>query len=532
MEKATKWDPGFSKASDEVYRFYGQLSFLEDQQTNAVSVVSALRLDLERSSVRIAELENEKRTSKKKLDRFLQKLSEEKTSWRSREHEKIRAVVNDMKDALNRERKNRQRMEILNFKLVGELKETKLTAKRSLQDYEKERKARELMEEVCDELAKEIGEEKAEVEELRRDSMKVREEVEEERRMLQMAEVWREERVQMKLIDAKLALEDKYKQILDLGAELEVFLKTRTGGNKVSAADILEAEMLRDAVEMVKIQDIKEFSYQPPHPSEDIFSVFEEMQQTEEREIEPCYGYSPASKILTVSPEVNNNSAGFSGNPPMEKRCVNGNMDTTEGELEDDSGWETISPGEEERGFSNSLDDGSDPSVNCAFLESNPGSLSGADWDETMDNGNGGKLADHEIIEVCSAITKHSTTTAKKKSSSISRLWKSSTRPNTVTTTNSVTTAAVDGGRLSNGSSTVSPDIANLVAGLSSPTPSAGQWSSPDHSNPNMARGGGGIKGCMDWPRGMPKQSFKSKLLEARMESQKVQLRHVLKQKS
>ncbi|CAD6236433.1 unnamed protein product [Miscanthus lutarioriparius] len=62
--------------------------------------------------------------------------------------------------------------------------------------YEKERKARVLMEEVCDELAKEIAEDKAEVEAMRSESMKIRDELEEEKKMLQMAEVWREERAQ------------------------------------------------------------------------------------------------------------------------------------------------------------------------------------------------------------------------------------------------------------------------------------------------------------------------------------------------
>ena len=96
---------------------------------------------------------------------------------------------------------------MLNGKLAKELAEAKITIMRSLQDLEKERKARQLMEDVCDELAREIGEDKAQVEELKRESIKVREEVEEERKMLQMAEVWHEERVQMKLIEAKLTLE-------------------------------------------------------------------------------------------------------------------------------------------------------------------------------------------------------------------------------------------------------------------------------------------------------------------------------------
>ncbi|TKY57282.1 hypothetical protein E2542_SST21728 [Spatholobus suberectus] len=136
-----------------------------------------------------------------------------------------------------------------------------------MQDYEKERKGRELIEEVCDELAKEIGEDKAEVEALKRESMKLREEVEEERKMLQMAEVWREERVQMKLIDAKVALEEKYSQMNKLVADLETFIKSKSADP--NSKEMREAESLQQAAAAMNIQDIKGFSYQPPN-SDDI----------------------------------------------------------------------------------------------------------------------------------------------------------------------------------------------------------------------------------------------------------------------
>ena len=42
---------------------------------------------------------------------------------------------------------------------------------------------------MCDELAKEIAEDKAEVEALKSESMKMRDEVEEEKKMLQMAAI-------------------------------------------------------------------------------------------------------------------------------------------------------------------------------------------------------------------------------------------------------------------------------------------------------------------------------------------------------
>ena len=130
----------------------------------------------------------------------------------------------------------------MNSKLVNELADAKCTAKRYIQDYDKERKARELIEEVCDELAKEIGEDKAEVEALKRESMKLREELEDERKMLQMAEVWREERVQMKLVDAKVALENKYSQMNKLVAELETFLRSSSATPDVK--EMIEAELL------------------------------------------------------------------------------------------------------------------------------------------------------------------------------------------------------------------------------------------------------------------------------------------------
>lgn len=156
MEGATKWDPISWKRYDEVQHTFGHLKHI-DRQVTTISAISAMEVELEQAQARIHELETEKRSSKKKLEHFLKKLSEERATWRSREHEKIRAIIDDVKADLTRERKNRQRLEIVNSKLVNELADAKLSAKRYMQDYEKERKARELIEEVCDELAKEIG---------------------------------------------------------------------------------------------------------------------------------------------------------------------------------------------------------------------------------------------------------------------------------------------------------------------------------------------------------------------------------------
>lgn len=517
MERATKWDPGSSKASEEVFRFYGRMRFLENQQETAASVVLTLRTELEQARSRINELEDECQSSKKTLDHFLEKLTEEKDSWRRREHEKIRAVISSLKDELLREKKNRQRLEVVNSKFVNELAEAKLSAKRYMQEYEKERKNRELMEEVCDELAKEVGDEKAEFDALKNESMKIREEVEEERRMLQMAEVWREERVQMKLIDAKLLLEEKYVQLSSLQADLLAFLGSHSGETP-RVREIQEAELLVEAVNSVNIHD-KEFSYVPPRASEDIFSVFENLQpahEPQEREIEACQcsPESHASKLHTVSPAMN----GFDYNPLI--RYSNGPIERI-GDMEDDSGWETVSHGEE-NGSGNSHD-GSEPSVNGAYVESK-GSTSGTDFEDTTGDGK----SSSEISEVYSANTKLS----RKKGSSITKRWRSSFPKNGETC--KVVTVETESGNLTKGRpSTGSNGVASPNRGdVGLGSPNLELSSSPDIRNPHITRG---MKGWIEWPKGVQKNSLKDKLdklFEVRKETHKVQLRQVLRQKS
>ncbi|KAL2316762.1 hypothetical protein Fmac_030638 [Flemingia macrophylla] len=511
MEGATKWDPLCSKTSDEAQHIYSHLKLL-DKKASTVSVVSALRAELEEARVRIQELEAEQRSSKKKLEHFLKKVSEERAQWRTREHEKIRAYIDDIKSELNRERKNRQRIEVVNSRLVNELADAKHSAKRYMQDYEKERKARELIEEVCGELAREIGEDKAEVEAMKRESMKFREEVDEEKKMLQMAEVWREERVQMKLIDAKVALEEKYSQMNKLVVDLESFIRSKS--TEPNTMEMREAQSLQQAAAAMNIQDIKGFSYEPPN-SVDIFSIFEDANfgEANEREIEPCVSHSPASppsNIHMVSPEAN-----VPTKDHIQRRSdvfIDDNGDI-EG---DESGWETVSH-VEDQGSSYSPE-GSAQSLNRNHRESTVSGRSVLEWEETA----GEETPITEISEVCSIPTKQS-----KKVLSITRLWRS--HPNNGENYKIISVEGMNGrlsnGMLSNGVINVSPDHGSGKGGLS-PQDLLYQLS-PESGTPHAAHRG--MKGCI--PRTVQKNSLKARLLEARMESQKVQLRHVLKQK-
>ncbi|KAK9089691.1 hypothetical protein Scep_028773 [Stephania cephalantha] len=494
MERATKWDHGGSKATEEVNsKFCSQKKVLKSHRASTVSVVSTLQAELEEAQNRIEELEAERLSSKKEFERFMRKLAEEKASWRMREHEKVRAIIDDIKHDLSREKKNRKRMEIVNSKLINELAEVKLSAKQFMQDYEKERKARELLEEVCDELAKEIGEQKSEVEVMKRGSMKIHEEIEEERKMLQLAEVWREERVQMKLVDAKLMLENKFSQLNKLMADMEAFLKSR--GVTTDIKQIREAELLRQAAKSVTIQGINEFHYERPK-SDEIFSVVDELQPVgpNDLENESCLDYSPScgSKVHCASPKPNPFSRS------ERQSFVNGFV-AYKNEEEEGSSWETVSNVEDQD--SSSSPQGSDNRTGRrAYI-----SESGTEWEGRTNQ----DTPRTEISEVSSR---------SKKGSSISRLWRS----NPLSNSRNYKTVAAEAS-----TGIVSPGQESCE-GVGSPQSFNGRWSLCDSTNPLVSKG---TKVDSKLSQAVMNGSLKAKLLEARIENQKVQLRQVLKQK-
>ena len=477
MEGATKWDPIGSKIPVERDHVYNRRELL-DQQVSLVSVISSLEAELKQARVRILELETERHGSKKKLESFLRKVDEEKTVWRMREHEKVRVFIESIRTELNHEKKNRRRVEHFNSKLVHELADAKSLVKKLMQDYEEERKERVLIEQVCEELAKEIGDDKAEIEASKRESALFREEMEEERKMLQLAEVWREERVQMKLVDAKVAVEEKYSQMNKLVADLENFLRSR-GAAISDVKEMQEAVLLEQAASAMNIQDIQHLSYQPSKP-DDIFSIFEEVNfgENHEREVKPYSSYSPAteiSKVGTASPDVNVDSGKRVDDTLMAAFNQNGNMD-------DESGWETVSQ-IEDQGSSYSPEGSSTRpgNKNSENSSSTTGSETVTDWEE---HGGGGETTIN-ISEVYSELVRKS----KKVSNLTKKLWKSG-HNNGGDSNKMIPVKEPHGGS--------SPDFMD-------------QWSSFDLGDAQIARQ---MKGQMNVKEG-----------------HKLQLRHVLKQK-
>jgi len=503
VEDATKWEHINIKSiePDGACVIASQLNLVEEQKGG--SYVASLELELQQARDRVSKLEAERLSAKKQLDHLFKKLAEEKAAWRNREHKKVRAILEDMKADLEHEKKNRRQLETINFKLVDELKEVKMAAKQLLQEYDSEQKTRELTEEVCNKLVREIEEHKSEIEALKQDSVKLRGELDEDRKLLQMAEVWREERVQMKLVDAKLTLEAKYEQLSKLQEDVEAFISTFSS-SKGDSTIVEAAYNIVQAIGSARDQDV-EFTYELPRASEDILSIFEELRpskETEKKETEPC----PKKEIQEASPTTDI----FLEN--RDKLFPDG-IHSDESDTEDGSSWETMSH-EEMQGSSHSPY-GSEPSVNKIFDRISW--TSGNDSEGEQIN----KLCD-DLSNVYLTDMKQS----KKKEYAISKLWKSSPLKNCELRTKDV--PEMINGRLS--SASLPNGVYSTAKGsnldMGDSTPSTAQWSSPDSMNSQLNRG---FRGCMEM---VQRQSLKAKLLEARMESQKIQLRHVLNQKT
>ncbi|KAL0286217.1 UNVERIFIED_CONTAM: hypothetical protein Sangu_2745100 [Sesamum angustifolium] len=311
----------------------------------------------------------------------------------------------------------------------------------------KEKRARELWEDVCDELAKEIEGSKAEIEALRNQHTRFQEEVEKERKMMQLVEVWREERSQMKLINAKLMSENKYTKMNNLIVDLEAFLRP-----------------LKSTADMVK-----EFS--------------SEIEDSQTCEAEKARWFKWLNWVVVLRGET--------------------------------SCQETLTQAEI---YPSRTSGGSDHSVNKISRRKYTSNYD-AEHKENAHHG----YERSESNEISSVSLKQS---KKKKSSTISKLHR--TLPRNEDTCKTI---------LTDGISQRPSNQIGLAAGQGVCGERAvagqdlvGQWRSPDQRrNPHIVRA---MKGHIEWRRGIPRQGSAANLLKAKLESQKMILRNVLKKRS
>lgn len=213
--------------SKELLKLLGRIWGLKEKHSSGISLVSALRVELDRACVQVDQLIQERRSDQNTINCLEQQFAEERSAWKSEEQERIRAAAHSLMEELESEKRSRSRAERLNKKLGVELAKMRTSLLKAVKELESERRSKKIIEQVFIELVRGIGEDKAEVEELKRESAKVQEELEKEREMLQIADEWREERVQMKLSEAKFQIEEKNAVVDHLRNELEAYLMTK-----------------------------------------------------------------------------------------------------------------------------------------------------------------------------------------------------------------------------------------------------------------------------------------------------------------
>jgi len=221
------------KTSTELLKVLNRIWSLEEQQASNMSVVKTLKTELDRSQARIKELTRDKQMNRQEMQNLITQLTVDKLVRKNKEHGRIKAAVESVKEELEDERSLRKHSENLHRKLARELSEVKSSFSGCLRNLERERKARILLENLCDEFAKGIRDYEQEVHFLRRSSEKGQVQVKGknnnnlDRLILHISEAWLDERMQMKLAQSDSDLIERNSIVDKLGFDIETFLHAK-----------------------------------------------------------------------------------------------------------------------------------------------------------------------------------------------------------------------------------------------------------------------------------------------------------------
>ena len=213
--------------SKELLKIINRLWGQADQPSSSMSLISALHSELERARLQVNHLIQEQRSEKNDISYLIKCFAEDRASWKNHEQLAVEAAVGSIARELDAERKLRRRLESLNAKLGQELAEIKSSFIKAVKELESEKRAREVAEQVCDELARNIDLDRAGVDKSERECVGFHQQVEEERELLELADKLHEDRAQMKLSEAKHQFEEKSSAVSKLRKQLEAFLGSK-----------------------------------------------------------------------------------------------------------------------------------------------------------------------------------------------------------------------------------------------------------------------------------------------------------------
>ncbi|KAG8391900.1 hypothetical protein BUALT_Bualt01G0235100 [Buddleja alternifolia] len=205
------------KTSTELLKVLNRIWSLEEKHALDMSLVKTLRRELDQSQAQFKELLQEKKRDQKEINNLAKQITEYKVT---RKKEKL------IEEKLEAEVKLRRNSEKLHQKLAQELLEMKKSFSNALKELERERKARILLEDLCDEFAKGIRDYEQELRFIKQQcrSDQIGKESD-DRLLLHISEAWLDERMQMKLADHDVS--DEQTVLNKLCFEIEAFLRAK-----------------------------------------------------------------------------------------------------------------------------------------------------------------------------------------------------------------------------------------------------------------------------------------------------------------
>ncbi|CAN1254204.1 Uncharacterized protein At5g41620 [Linum perenne] len=247
--KARVGDSNYNlKTSTELLKVLNRIWSLEEQHTSNMSLIKALRTELERSRVRIKELHRDQQADRREMDELMKQVAEDKLVQKGKEHDRLHAAVQSLRDELDDERKLRKRSESLHRKLARDLSDVKSSFSEALKEVEKERRSRMLLEDLCDEFATGIKDYEQEVHVLKQKSDRDWiGKADGDRLILHISESWLDERMQMRLDEAQHGFSDN-------SSIVETFLKARRMANSKGIDKMIHKER-RNSMESVPFNE-------------------------------------------------------------------------------------------------------------------------------------------------------------------------------------------------------------------------------------------------------------------------------------
>ncbi|PPR96961.1 hypothetical protein GOBAR_AA23693 [Gossypium barbadense] len=245
------------KTSTELLKVLNRIWSLEEQHVSNISLIKALKMELDHARARIKELLRDQQAGRHEIDDLMKQIAEDKLVRKSKEQDRVHAAVQSVRGELEDERKLRNRSENLHRKLARELSEAKASLSNALKDLERERKSRKLLEDLCDEFARGIKSYEQEVHTLRQKSDEEWTGVaDHDHLILHISESWLDERMQMKLEEAQSGFAEQNPAIDRLGFEIETFLQAKQIGTSVSKhTDYLSQKDRRKSLESVPLNE-------------------------------------------------------------------------------------------------------------------------------------------------------------------------------------------------------------------------------------------------------------------------------------